>query len=108
MSFLQAGSAMQFEQAERLKQALVDFATKGELKEEFERQSKVFFEEATHDHEHESESVLDWFLFDWFDEDGEGTIVRYLDEQPDLDDTDREILLDWLDSINSVFEIVST
>jgi hypothetical protein len=99
---------MQFERAERLKEALIQFATKGELKEEFERQSKVFFEEATLDHEHENESVLDWFLFDWFDEDGEGTIVRYLDEQPDLDDADREILLDWLESTNSVFEIVST
>jgi hypothetical protein len=104
----QASSAMQFERAERLKEALVEFATKGELKEEFERQSKNFFEEATHDHEHENESVLDWFLFDWFDEDGEGAIVRYLDEQPDLDDTDREILLNWLESINSVFEIVAT
>jgi len=107
-SISQASSAMQFERAERLKEALVEFATKGELKEEFERQSNVFFEEAAHDQEHENESVLDWFLFDWFDEDGEGTIVRYLDEQPDLDDTDREILLNWLESINSVFEIVST
>ena len=107
-SISQASSAMQFERAERLKEALVEFATKGELKEEFERQSKVFFEEATLDQEHENESVLDWFLYDWFDEDGEGTIVRYLDEQPDLDDTDREILLNWLESINSVFEIVST
>ena len=100
-------SAVQFDRAERLKIELVEFATKGELKDEYELQHTLFFEAAQPDDEHESESVLDWFLFDWFDEDGEGAIVRYLDTQPGLDETDREILLDWLDSINSVFEIRS-
>ena len=103
----QAGPAMQFERAERLKQELVEFATSGALKDEYERQSKAFFEEATHD-EIENDSVLDWFLFDWFDEDGEGAIVRYLDEHPDVDDPDCEILLKWLESINSAFEVYST
>lgn len=96
-----------FDRAERLKIELVEFATKGELRGEYERQHKLFFEAAQPDDEHENESVLDWFLFDWFDEDGEGTIVRYLDTHPDLDKADRAILLDWLDSINSVFEIRS-
>ena len=102
-----ASSAIQLDRAERLKIELVEFATKGELKDEYELQHTLFFEAAQPDDEHESESVLDWFLFDWFDEDGEGAIVRYLDTQPGLDETDREILLDWLDSINSVFEIRS-
>lgn len=100
--------AIQFERAERLKIELVEFATKGELKDEYELQHKLFFEAAQPDDEHENESVLDWFLFDWFDETGEGAIVRYLDTQPSLDEPDREILLDWQDSINSVFEIRST
>ena len=103
-----ASSAIQLDRAERLKIELVEFATKGELKGEYEIQHKLFFEAAQPDDEHENESVLDWFLFDWFDEDGEGAIVRYLDTQPSLNDADREILLDWLDSINSVFEIRST
>ena len=103
-----ASSAIQLDRAERLKIGLVEFATKGELKGEYEIQHKLFFEAAQPDDEHENESVLDWFLFDWFDEDGEGAIVRYLDTQPSLNDADREILLDWLDSINSVFEIRST
>jgi len=107
MSPVQASPAMQFERAERLKQELVEFATNGELKDEYELQSKAFFEEATHD-DLENDSVLDWFLFDWFDEDGEGAIVRYLDEHPDLDDPDCEILLNWLESINSAFEVYST
>lgn len=97
----------EFDRAERLKIELIEFATKGELKGEYERQHKLFFEAAQPDDEHENESVLDWFLFDWFDEDGEGAIVRYLDTHPDLDKADRAILLDWLDSINSVFEIRS-
>lgn len=100
-------SAIQFDRAERLKIELVEFATKGELKDEYELQHKLFFEAAEPDDEHEHESVLDWFMFDWFDENGEGAIVRYLDTQPSLDEPDREILLDWQDSINSVFEIRS-
>ena len=100
-------SAAQFDRAERLKLELVEFATKGELKRECELQHKLFFESAAPDDEHEAESVLDWFLFDWFDEAGEGVISRYLDAEPGLDETDRKILLDWQDSINSVFEIRS-
>ena len=100
-------SAIQFDRAERLKIELMEFATNGALKDEYERQHKLFFEAAQPDDEHENESVLDWFLFDWFDEGGEGTIARYLDTQPEIEEADREILLDWLDSINSVFEIRS-
>jgi len=100
--------ALQFDRAERLKIELVEFATKGELRNEYELQHKLFFEAAEPDDEHEHESVLDWFLFDWFDDAGEGVITRYIDTQPSLDEPDREILLDWQDSINSVFEIRAT
>jgi hypothetical protein len=100
-------STAQFSRAERLKLELVEFATKGKLRQEYELQHKLFFEAAAPDDEHEAESVLDWFLFDWFDEAGEGVISRYLDDEPRLDETDRKILLDWQDSINSVFEIRS-
>ena len=100
-------SSLHFDRAERLKIELVEFATKGELKQEYELQHKLFFEAAQPDDEHEAESVLDWFLFDWFDEAGEGVIARYLDASQGLDEADREILLDWQDSINSVFEIRS-
>src|SRR4030095_4551584 len=101
-------SSSQFERAERLKIELVEFATKGELKSEYELQHKLFFDAAQPDDERDNESVLDWFLFDWFDENGEGAIVRYLEAQPGLDEPDREILLDWQDSLNSVVEIRST
>ncbi|HSE37094.1 MAG TPA: hypothetical protein VLG74_07315 [Blastocatellia bacterium] len=106
-SVLRSTFAAQFDRAERLKNKLVRFATQGELQQEYELQRKLFFEAAEPDDEHEAESVLDWFLFDWFDEAGDGVIARYLDAEPALDEADREILLDWQDSINSVFEIRS-
>ena len=99
------GLDAQFERAERLKIELVEFATKGALRQEYELQHKLFFEAAQPDDEHEAESVLDWFLFDWFDDAGEGVITRYLETERSLEEPDREILLDWQDSINSVFEI---
>lgn len=97
--------ATEFERAEHFKNELVTFATTGPLKDEYDVQRKLFFEGANPEDEHEAESVLDWFLFDWFDENGDAVIDYYLDAHSDLDEPDGEMLLDWLDSINSVFEI---
>lgn len=96
------------ERAERLKHQLVEFATSGILKDEYQRQHQLFFELSTPADEHEAESVLDWFLFDWFDEQGEGVIDYFLESRADLSEEDQDTLLDWQDSINSVFEIRST
>ncbi|HKP10843.1 MAG TPA: hypothetical protein VJZ91_01990, partial [Blastocatellia bacterium] len=93
------------ERAERLKHELVEFATSGMLKDEYQRQHQLFFELSTPADEHEAESVLDWFLFDWFDEQGEGVIDYFLESRADLSEEDQNTLLDWQDSINSVFEI---
>jgi hypothetical protein len=98
---------IEFERVERLKEGLVEFVTRGPLKDEYELQRKLFFEAAQPDDEHEVESVLDWFLFDWLNEEGDGAIDHYMGTEPALDEADREVLLDWLDSINSVFEIRS-
>src|SRR6185295_640139 len=91
--------------ADRLKRELSEFATSGALKNEYTRQQKLFFESSAPVDEAEQESLLDWFLFDWFDDKGEGVVDRFLVSRPDLDDEERSILLDWKDSINSVFEI---
>lgn len=99
--------AIDFDRVERLKDELVEFVTKGPLKEEYELQHKLFFEAAQPDDEHEAESVLDWFLFDWINEEGDGAITHYMETELALEEADREVLLDWLDSINSVFEIRS-
>jgi hypothetical protein len=102
-----SASSSEFERAEHFKNELVKFATEGPLKDEYDLQCKLFFEGANPEDEHEAESVLDWFLFDWFDENGEGVIDYYLDAHADLDVLDEVMLIDWVDSINSVFEIRS-
>ncbi len=93
--------------AESLKHELMKFATTGALKDEYERQYKLLFELATEVDEREIESMLDWFLFDWFDLNGEGVIDYFLASHPDLSKEVQDILLDWQDSIDSVFEIRS-
>ena len=101
------GGPGELNRAEELKKELVQFATAGPLSKEYERQHELFFELSDQADEHEEESVLDWFLFDWFDEEGEGTISRFLDSRDDLSEEDQRVLIDWEDSINSVFEIRS-
>ena len=58
--------------AEQLKQELLEFATRGPLKEEYERQYKLLFELSAEVDERDSETMRDWFLYDWFDANGEG------------------------------------
>ena len=102
-----SGYSSEFERAEHFKNELVKFATEGPLKDEYDLQRKLFFEGANPEDEHEAESVLDWFLFDWLDENGDSVIDYYLDAHADIPEPDGEMLLDWLDSINSVFEVRS-
>ena len=91
--------------AEDLKRELVAFATSGALKDEYKRQHDLFFDNVPPEDEHEAVSVLDWFLFDWLDDNGEGTIDHFLYSRPDLTEDDQEILLEWQNSLNSVFEV---
>ncbi len=93
--------------AEQLKQELTEFATSGPLREEYERQRQLFLEFAAPSDEHEAESVLDWFIFEWLDDYGQSAIDYFLSEREDLSEEDQETLLDWEDSINSAFEIRS-
>ncbi|HWN98921.1 MAG TPA: hypothetical protein VNS63_06575 [Blastocatellia bacterium] len=94
--------------AEYLQRELVAFVTSGELKKEYQRQHDLFFDNVPPEDEHEAVSVLDWFLFDWLDDNGEGAIDHFLDARPDLTEADQELLLDWENSLNSVFEVRAT
>ena len=105
---ISTGEPIDFQRVEQFKKDLVAFATAGPLRREYELQRALFVQGAQPGDEHEAESVLDWFLFDWFDDQGHGVIDHFLDAKTELDEADREILLDWLDSINSVFEVRST
>jgi hypothetical protein len=96
------------DRAEYLQRELTAFATTGALKKEYKRQHDLFFDNVPPDDEHEAVSVLDWFLFDWLDDNGEGAIDYFLNSRPDLSDADQELLLDWENSVNSVFEVRAT
>jgi len=98
--------ANEFDRAERLKCELLEFATRGPLKNDYQLHQDLFVKTAAPLDEHETESVLDWFLFDWLDDKGEGVIEHFLTHRSDmLSEEDVGILLDWANSINSVFEI---
>jgi hypothetical protein len=93
--------------AEELKRELSEFVTSGPLKQEYEDQLKLFFSFSDQEDERETDSVLDYFLFDWVDENGDGAIEHFLASRPDLSEDDQETLVDWTDSVNTVFEIKS-
>ncbi len=93
--------------AENLKRELSEFVTGGPLKQEYEDQLKLFFSFSDQEDERETDSVLDYFLFDWVDENGDGAIEHFLASRPDLSEDDQETLVDWTDSVNTVFEIKS-
>jgi len=93
--------------AEELKRELSEFVTGGPLKEEFQEQLKLFFSFSDQEDVRETDSVLDYFLFEWVDENGDGAIEHFLASRPDLSEDDQETLVDWTDSINTVFEIKS-
>jgi hypothetical protein len=93
--------------SERLKKELAEFVTRGPLKDIFQLQQRIYFELSDPADEHEAENMLDWFLFDWFDDTGETVIGHFLASNPEIDESDFEILRSWEDSINSVFELVS-
>lgn len=95
------------QRAEELKGELIAFATTGHLKEDYQQQRELFFELGESEGEHESQSLLEWFLYDWVDDYGEGVIDHFVDSRDDLSEEDEAMLLEWMASLNSVFEIKS-
>ncbi|MCI0490659.1 MAG: hypothetical protein L0229_29045 [Blastocatellia bacterium] len=93
--------------AARLKHELAAFATKGQLKEAYEWHQQMAFSLSKPVSEREEESVLDWFLFEWMDDSGGSAIEHFLEAHPDLSDEDQNILIEWEDSFNGIFEIRS-
>lgn len=93
--------------ANELKQELIEFATTGHLKEDYEEQQKQCLEMGELSDEHDSQTLLEWFLYDWVDDYGEGVIDHFVDSRDDLSEADEEMLLEWMASLNSVFEIKS-
>jgi hypothetical protein len=97
----------EFTIADRLKNQLVEFVTAGPLQKEFDQQRKTYFDEFGKTDDSEWEGVLDWFLFDWFDDNGQGVVDHFLERQDELSTTEKDILEEWRDSLNSVFHVRS-
>jgi hypothetical protein len=91
--------------AQKLKQALVDFATSGELGAEFARQKKSTLRFKTALDDFEELLILDWFIFDWMDEGGSGVIDRFLASRQSLSETERQMIVDWGSTVHNIFEI---
>jgi hypothetical protein len=89
--------------AEKLKGQLKQFITDSACKQDYE----LFFGPFDQAGENKAEVAIDWFIYEWFDENGEGVIDRFLGSNQSLSEREREILIAWQDSINSVFEICS-
>ena len=107
MSSTSRSATVDLKRAEKLKRELSEFVTDGPLKQEYEDQLKLFFSFSDQQDEGETDSVLDYFLFEWVDENGDGVIEHFLASRTDLDEDDEEVLVDWTDSVNTVFEIRS-
>ncbi len=107
MSSTSQSSTVDLKRAEKLKRELSEFVTGGPLKQEYEDQLKLFFSFSDQQDEGETDSVLDYFLFEWVDENGDGVIEHFLASRSDLDEVDEEVLVDWTDSVNTIFEIKS-
>ena len=101
------GSLGEFANADRLRNELVDFVVSGPLKKEFDQQRLTYFRECEKPDDSDWEAVLDWFLFDWFDEGGCGVIDHFLGARSDLEQSLQDILVEWQDSLNSVFHVKS-
>src|SRR5215813_13191956 len=102
-----SGTSGQFLLADRLRRQLEEFVTTGPLKEVFEEQRDTYFKEFAEPDADDWEGVLDWFLFDWFDDSGEGAVGHFLTSNDALRQEERDILLEWQDSLNSAFQIRS-
>ena len=92
--------------AQKLKQALVDFATSGEVGVEFARQKQSILKFKGALDDFEEMLILDWFIFDWMDDSGRGVIDRFLVSLKSLDNEQQQMIVDWGSSIHNIFEII--
>jgi len=94
--------------ADQLKRELADFVTSGPLKGDYEDHRKAFIEFSGPSDLEETATICDWFMFEWFDDAGQGAVDRFLAHHGEnLSERDVKILSDWEDSIHSIFEVRS-
>jgi hypothetical protein len=91
------------ERSAELKRDLVDFACSPRLK----RSLAAAMAEAGLEELEEADAigVIDRFALQYRMRDGKTVVDRFVASRPDLDDTDREMLLGWRDPVEGFFEI---
>lgn len=93
------------DRAEYLKEQLREFATRGPLKEYYQQHHRLFASPTEEADEIEIESALDSFLFDWIDDYSASVIDYFLESAGGLSQQEQLTLVEWKDSVNSIFEI---
>jgi hypothetical protein len=92
------------ERASALKGRLVEFVTRGPMRE---RHARAMREAGLDEPEfHEFVDFTDWFIFEWEDEDGARVLDEFLAANPDLDDEGRRLLEAWSDAIDDTFQVL--
>ncbi|HQR38027.1 MAG TPA: hypothetical protein PLF26_06450 [Blastocatellia bacterium] len=91
------------ERAIQLKQRLIDFVLKGPVREAFDEQ----WELDGIDSENPSDAIdfVDWFIFDWRNEEGLGVVEQFIEATPELDGTDRVMAESWIEAIDDLFRV---
>lgn len=93
------------ERAAALKRRLVEFVTRGPMRETHAAEMR---DTGLEDPEfHEFIDFTDWFIFEWESEDGATVLDEFAAATPDLSDEDRRLLESWYDAIDDVFRVVT-
>lgn len=90
--------------AAELLAALVEFVISGPLRDAYREEKEKCSEMVG---QVDPGALLDWFLFEWVDDGGLGAIDHFLRFRADIDPDDRQMMLDWKDSIEGIFEVES-
>src|SRR5262245_49063036 len=99
------GDGDDVERAAELKRRLVDFVTRGPLKETHAAEMQ---ETGIDEPEfHEFVDFTDWFIFEWESEDGARVLDEFIASEPGLSEADRHMLESWYDAVDDVFQVVS-
>jgi hypothetical protein len=98
----QSGTSDLVTRATRLNRELREFATSGKLSGEYDSQRR--FLSGVPD-EQIGAVVQDWFIFDWPGSDGNGVLGEFLESYPELSKPDQRLLLEWAESILTIFLI---
>jgi len=101
----QPGKSDRVARAIDLNKRLTEFATSGELGDEFDRHCKILKQVPGELVDSLGEVLEDWFIFDWPGSDGNGVLGEFLQSNPQLGKPEQRLLLEWAESLPGIFAI---